>query len=123
MLQFQAGEGFSDIFKGLFPRRLDQLAVAPDEGMLKAVRMRGGVVPEKAPRTEVAVVAAGSVGGHHLDQLVFLGLNRDLAAVAAVGADRVGALEHPWSELVHGQAAGDGPNRADLDASAAELAV
>src|SRR5213594_1214521 len=99
MLQFQSGERFSHVLKRLFPGCLDQLAVAPDEGMLKAVRMRRSMVSKEAPRTEVTIVAAGSVGGHNLDQLIPLGLNRNLAAVAAVGADRVGALQHPWAEL------------------------
>jgi len=123
MRELQADAGLRDELEGFLPGCLDQFAVAPDEGMLKAVRVRADVVPEKAPRAEVAVVAAGAVGGHDLDQVVLLGLNRDLAAVPAVRANGVGSLQHPRTELVHGQAAGEGADRTDLNAPPAELAV
>ena len=78
---------------------------------------------EKPARAQVAVVPAGPLGAVHLDQLLVLGLDRDLAAVAAKGADRVGAFEHPGTVFVHREPAGDGADRANLHAAAAEFAV
>ncbi len=46
-----------------------------------------------------------------------------MASVSAITADRLSSLEHPGPVFVHGEAARDGSDRADLDAAAAELAV
>ena len=78
---------------------------------------------KKPTRAQVAAVPTGTLGAVHLDQLLVLGLDRDLTAVAAKGADRVGTFEHPWTVFVHREPAGDGADRANLHAAAAEFAV
>src|SRR6476646_2822499 len=78
---------------------------------------------EKPSRTEVSTVPAGALGAVHLDQFLVLGLDRNLTAVAAKHADGIGAFEHPGTIFVHREPAGDGADRADLHAAAAEFAV
>ena len=107
----------------LFPGGLHQGAVFADQGMREPFGMAGGVKAEEPLGAEIAVVASGAVGGVDLDQLIGLGLDGDLAAVAAIAADRLGAFQHPGPVFIHGQAAGDGADRADLHAAAAEFAI
>ena len=81
------------------------------------------VKSKKPARAQVAVVPTGTLGAVHLDQFLVLGLDRDLAAVAAKGASRVRAFEHPGPVFVHREPADDGTDRANLHAAAAEFAV
>src|SRR5574341_1094438 len=91
--------------------------------MGQTLRMARGVKTKEATGTEITVVATDAIGGVDFDQLVVFRLDRDLAAVPAEGTDSVGALEHPGPIFVHGQSAGDGADRADLDTASAELAI
>jgi hypothetical protein len=107
----------------LFPRGLNQPAFPPDEGGPQAVRMRADVIAEKAAGAKIAVIAARPVGRHGFDQLVFHGLQRQMASVSTEAADRIGPLQHPWPIFVQRQPAGDRSDRTDLHAAAAKFAV
>src|SRR6185436_4704670 len=107
----------------LLPCRFDQHTVPSDQRMGHSVGMARRMKSKIAPRAEVAVVPAPAMGAVYLDQLLVLGLNCNLATVAAEHADRVGALEHPRTVFVHRKAAGDGADGADLYAATAEFAV
>src|SRR5262245_22860906 len=78
---------------------------------------------KKSACTQVAAVPTGAVSAVHLDQLLVLGLDRDLAAIPAEAADGVGAFEHPGAIFIHREPADDRADRANLHTAAAEFAV
>src|SRR6187455_3381516 len=78
---------------------------------------------KKPPCAQVAVVASSSMRRVHFDEFLFLRLDGHLTPISAVAADGFGSFQHPWPIFVHGQAAGNRSDRADLDAASAELAL
>ena len=123
MGHFQSDYLLGDILQCLLPGGGDEPALTTDQRMRQPVRMGRDVVAKEPARAQIPIIPPGSIGRRHFDQLIVLCLNRDAAAVAAVGADRIRAFHHPWTKLVHGKAAGNGADRADLDAAPAELAL
>src|SRR5581483_6417286 len=80
-------------------------------------------VSEETARAEVPLVAAGPQFGADPDDVLFHRLDRQEAAIAAVGADALGLLQLPRPVVVHRQPGGQRADGADLDAAAAIFAL
>src|SRR6185369_11091451 len=122
-----AGRGY--LGRGSGPGRrapqgsLDQLAVLSYQRRGETLVGVHELVGKAAAMAELAVMEALVLVVHRGEDLVVLGSQGELAAGAAVGADRLGFVESPPARLELEGARDQGPDRADRDAGSAELAV
>src|SRR5215467_11938268 len=111
------------VLERLLPCRFNKNPVTSKQRLCQPVRMTRRMVAEEAARAEVAIVASGAIFGVDLDQFVVFRLDRNLAAIAAELANRIGSFHHPGAIFVHRQPARDGADRANLHTTSAKFAI
>jgi hypothetical protein len=123
MSRFNLADTTRDVFQGFFPCSLYEYAIAPNEWVSQAIRIAGGMEPEKSPSAQVPIVSSRPMRRIHFYQFLALCLDGNLTAVSTVSANALGSFQHPGPIFIHGQPAGNRSDRANLHAAAAELAI